>query len=1138
MTSSQIRQSFMDFFRSKQHTIVPSSSLMPDSPNLLFTNAGMNQFVPIFLGQTKCPYTPGRAADTQKCIRAGGKHNDLDDVGLDTYHHTFFEMLGNWSFGDYFKREAIDWAWELVVGIWKFPPQRLYATVYSPDKSKNDPSEFDQDAWNFWAEKFRSVGLDPAVHIVNGNKKDNFWMMGETGPCGPCSELHVDLTPAGDTKGSLVNKGDARCIEIWNLVFIQFNANPDGTFSPLPAKHVDTGMGFERVTSIIQGTKGLTDFAHAKISNYETDIFRPIFDVLENMSGKRYTSTLPAGVPQGSKDVPQQLRDNPQTSGNVPGTSRDVPETQWNIPMTSENVPTGSRNIPEASGSVPQTLRNVPEPSGNVPESLGNAQIAIDIAFRVIADHIRTLSFAIADGIQPGNNDRNYVLRRILRRAVRYGRTLGFKEPFFYKLVDVLADTMGDVFPEIRARKKQVQETIQREEEAFNKTLDKGIELFSKRVEIQSKIFSGIAKLHDSDKISDFRKALEKLPDSIEASEKILSALHNELHRLIFGFDFEKMKLVKQDEASDFFKLLLKDATTFGVLTKNELGLFAEINGLSATLYSAIRGYVNEFLANHDLDEGNPEYAENIQEFNELKKQQDESFRQLQSEWPKKLLALEKLIIEKRLDEQSRIDHPKRISGDFVFKLYDEQGFPLDLTELMARERGLTVDKEGFEKLMEEQRARARAAQKKEVISLSQIETTTPTKFVGYENLAVQAKVLEVVSLKDKTAVILDTSACYAEMGGQVGDTGELTGSGQLWRVTNTQKSGNTFLHFVEGGDTPAVGAGVMLAVEKSRRDAIQRHHTVTHLLHWALHEVASREASQKGSFVGPDKLTFDFNSAPLTPAQVADIEKLVNERIVENAGVSWTEVAHAEVKNRKDVMQFFGDKYGDTVRVVQIGGDANRLNGYSMELCGGTHTRATGEIGLFRIVGESAIAAGVRRIEAVAGLTAYELANEQLQLIKSIAGKINSPVHELEKKIELLLAHQKELEKALRAAHHKEAANAAAALVAMSQTINGTPAIINHLGPMTGETLQTIVDALKSQFKGVVVLGGAVNGAVTLIASVSADFTAKVQAGKIIQTIAPIVGGKGGGKPDNARGGGKDATKLDEALAKAKSLL
>jgi len=949
MTSTQIRQSFLDFFKSKAHTIVPSSSLMPDSPNLLFTNAGMNQFVPIFLGQTKCPYTPGRAADTQKCIRAGGKHNDLDDVGLDTYHHTFFEMLGNWSFGDYFKKEAIEWAWELVVGIWKFPPQRLYATVYNPDQSKNDPSEFDQEAWDIWAEKFRSVGLDPAVHIVNGNKKDNFWMMGETGPCGPCSELHVDLTPAGDTKGSLVNQGDARCIEIWNLVFIQFNANPDGTFSPLPAKHVDTGMGFERVTSIIQGTKGLTDFANARISNYETDIFRPIFDELEKLSGKKYGSTLP-GDATAKVAASEPLKTSGEARGNIIEVEAEERGAHSGSPCDDDD------DLPVATTSA--------------------EQIALDIAFRVIADHIRTLSFAIADGIQPGNTDRNYVLRRILRRAVRYGRTLGFREPFFYKLVDVLADTMGDVFPEIRARKKQVQETIQREEEAFNKTLDRGIEMFES---------------------------------------------------LVVG-------------AREIIKI--------------------------------------------------------------------------------KPLAAGQI---------------PSVGGAFAFRLYDTYGFPLDLTELMARERGLTVDTAGFEKLMEEQRARARSAQKKEVISLSQIETTTPTKFLGYDHLAVEAKVLEVVSLKDKTAVILDTSACYAEMGGQVGDTGELTGSGQLWRVANTQKSGNTFLHFVEGGDAPAIGAGVTLAVEKSRRDAIQRHHTVTHLLHWALHEVASKEASQKGSFVGPDKLTFDFNSAPLTPAQVADIEQLVNERIVENAGVSWTEVPHAEVKQNAKIMQFFGDKYGDIVRVVQIGGSAHKLDGYSMELCGGTHTRATGEIGLFRIVGESAIAAGVRRIEAVAGLAAYALANEQLQLIKSIAGKVNSPVHELEKKIDALLAHQKELEKSLRTATMKEAAGNAKDLMTRAETINGVPAIIANLGANDGDTLQAIADALKSQFKGVVVLGGAANGAVTLIAAVSADFTAKVQAGKIIQAIAPIVGGKGGGKPDNARGGGKDASKLDEALAKAK---
>ena len=929
MTSDQIRQSFLDFFKSKGHTIVPSSSLMPDSPNLLFTNAGMNQFVPIFLGQTKCPYTPGRAADTQKCIRAGGKHNDLEDVGLDTYHHTFFEMLGNWSFGDYFKKEAIEWGWELLTEVWKFPKNRLYATVYSPDKSKGDPSDFDQEAYDFWAAKFTAAGLDPKVHIVYGNKKDNFWMMGETGPCGPCSEIHVDLTPAGDTKGLLVNKGDARCIEIWNLVFIQFNANPDGTFSPLPAKHVDTGMGFERVTSIIQGTKTFSDFAGANISNYETDIFRPIFDTIEQLSGKKYKSTLP----MASMPTPEN-------------------HEQWSATL----------------------LHNLEK----VDIEKAKEQIPTDIAFRVIGDHIRTLSFAIADGIQPGNTDRNYVLRRILRRAVRYGRTLGFHEPFFYKLVDVLADTMGDIFPEIRARKKYVQDAIRTEEEAFNKTLDRGIELF------------------------------------------------------------------------------------------NEEALRVQVSSLETS-----------------IDKRNPR----------------------------------------------RI--PKVISGDFAFKLYDTYGFPLDLTELMVREQGggLTVDIEGFEKLMDHQRARARAAQKKEVISASNIDTSHPTNFVGFDHLTASAKILAAVNVKDKIAVTLDTSPLYAEMGGQVGDTGEIQIGGKIWHIVNTQKTANTFLHFLADQDAPEPGATVELRVNAPRREAIQRHHTVTHLFHWMLHEVASREASQKGSFVGPDKLTFDFNSAPLTPAQVADIEKLVNERILENGGVTWTEVPYADVKGRKDVMQFFGDKYGDTVRLVQIGD-------YSKELCGGTHTRATGEIGLFRILSESAVAAGVRRIEAVAGLRAYDKTREDAALISSVAGKVNSPVGELEKRIESLLVQQKDLEKQLKSVQQKQAAELARNLAAKAQTLGLIPAIIENLGAVDGDFLQSVADALKGQFKGVVVLGGSANNAVALVASVSPDFTWKLQAGKIIQAIAPLVGGKGGGKPDNARGGGKEVSKLNDALAKAGEML
>ena len=428
----------------------------------------------------------------------------------------------------------------------------------------------------------------------------------------------------------------------------------------------------------------------------------------------------------------------------------------------------------------------------------------------------------------------------------------------------------------------------------------------------------------------------------------------------------------------------------------------------------------------------------------------------------------------------------------------------------MARERGLTVDVAGFNKLMEEQKARARAAQKKQVIELSQVETTTPTQFVGYDKLEAPAKVLEVVGMKDKTAVILDTSPFYAEMGGQVGDTGELSDGSELWRIANTQKAGDAWLHFLADEDDralttghPPVGRGDS-AVDRPRREAIQRHHTVTHLLHWALHEVVSQDATQKGSYVGPEKLTFDFSSAPLTPQQVADVERLVNERILENAPVTWTEAKYGDIKSRKDIMQFFGEKYGDVVRVVQIGGKPAALDGYSMELCGGTHTRATGEIGLFRIAAESAIAAGIRRIEAVSGLEAYKRANEELQLIKAVAGKVNSPVGELEKKIESLLAQQKDLEKQLKAMQQKQAGEIARSLAAKAQTIGSTPAIIENLGAADGDFLQSIADALKGQFKGVVVLGGTANSAVALVATVSPDLTKQVQAGKIIQAIAP----------------------------------
>lgn len=1110
MTSADIRQSFLDFFKSKQHTIVPSASLMPDSPNLLFTNAGMNQFVPIFLGERSpdvdkwAGATLGtgavgtRAADTQKCIRAGGKHNDLEDVGLDTYHHTFFEMLGNWSFGDYFKQEAIDFAWELITEVWKFPKERIYATIYQPEEG--EPAERDQEAWDMWAEKFRTAGLDPDVHIVNGNKADNFWMMGETGPCGPCSELHMDLTPTGDTKGALVNKDSAECIEIWNLVFIQFNANPDGSFSPLPSKHIDTGMGFERVASIIQGTKNFSDFSNAKISNYETDIFRPIFDEIEKVSGKKYRSTLPAAGSTGDTE-----------------------------------------------------------------------QEKIDVAFRVIADHIRTLSFAIADGIQPGNTDRNYVLRRILRRAVKYGRTLDLHEPFFYKLVDVLANSMGDVFPEIRSKQQHVKDVLKLEEEAFNRTLDKGIKLFEEEVArlLGSAPASGAAD-----------RALAVGPDGsagpgAKYSKRNLPHFERPWAKYMVTFSTQRTRVLNPDERDivlasiryahehrqclvyaacvmpDHVHLLFEPQVKEDDPAHNPVfhSLGEILNGIKSTTAHKINKAANvtglHVWEKESFDRMIRTNADLEEKFHYICRNPWDNGVVTSSEAYKWLWTPDAqgntgaaTVFREGSKNSTRGGCAPLISGAFAFKLYDEQGFPLDLTQLLAREHRIDVDVTGFEKLMEEQRNRARKAQKKQVIELSQIETTVPTSFTGFDQLETESKVLEVVALKDKTAVILDSSTCYAEMGGQVGDTGELFASGQLWRITNTQKSGETFLHIVEGDDAPAVGDPVNLTVDRARREAIQRHHTVTHLLHWALHEVVSKEASQKGSFVGPDKLTFDFNTAALTPQQIADVEKLVNERILENSSVSWTEMPYTDVKSNPGIMQFFGDKYGDQVRVVQIGGEAGRLNGYSMELCGGTHTRATGEIGLFRIVTESAIAAGVRRIEAVAGLEAYAVASHELELIKSIAEKTNTPVGELEHRIESMLAHQKELEKQLKSAKQREAAQNAKSLPESAETVNGVRLIVKNFGEADGNTLQAIADALKGEFEGVVVLGGVSQGAVSLVAAVSKDLTKQVQAGKIIQGIAPIVGGKGGGRPDNARGGGRDAGKLDEALAQVKSLL
>ena len=933
MTSAQTRQSFLDFFREKGHTIVPSASLMPQSPGLLFTNAGMNQFVPYFLGVWTPPWKPARATDTQKCIRAGGKHNDLEDVGQDSYHHTFFEMLGNWSFGDYFKKEAISWAWELIVERWGFPVQRLYATVYAP--SEGDPGEFDQEAYDTWSALFAAKGLDPKIHVVNGNAHDNFWMMGETGPCGPCSELHVDITPEGNTQGSLVNAGSDQCIEIWNLVFIQYNAEKDGSFRNLPACHVDTGMGFERACAMMQCTKNFTDFSR-RVSNYSTDVFRPIFSKLEEISHLSYADLYPQDA---------------------------TPEQQ-------------------------DTLKQ-------------------SIAFRVIADHIRTLSFSIADGILPGNNGRNYVLRRILRRAVRYGRSLGLTKPFLSELVDTLTTEMGDVFPEVRERSATIKEVLLREETSFNETLDRGLELFDKEV------------------------------------------------------------------------------TAKGAVT-----------------------------------------------------------------------------------------------GEFAFKLYDTYGFPIDLTELLARERGLVVDSARFEELMEEQRRRAKAAQKKQIVRALDIKTAQTTRFVGYDQDSSLAKVTELHEQDGMLFVITDVTPFYAEMGGQVSDIGMLEFGGDSCPVLGVQQIGNARAHLLslQDGVRPHVGDEVRLSVDADFRRAVEAHHSATHLLHKALRTIVSDQVSQQGSLVDSSRLRFDVSSGPISKQQLRAAEELVNDWIAQDLPVSCEEHAMSEIRQHKEVCQFFGDKYGDTVRLVQMGGTDGQFDGVSMELCGGTHVRSTGQVGFFKICSEGAIASGVRRIEASCGDAGYaavrEMIERQLPDCKEALEKLASanakladlgqptipvPSNDEQPAVKALAARDirsvnqlldhffayvatlkeaaQEADKRLKKARSAAAASQADALLS-AQLTDSRPLVLDAEGD--AELLTELFNGLrKRQFSGAAFLVADDGSALSLGAFCGAEAKAAgLSAGELIRSLAPIVSGKGGGKTDMARGSGSDRAAKEELLHAARQAL
>lgn len=913
MTSAEIRQSFLDFFAERGHTIVPSSSLLPDSPGLLFTNAGMNQFVPIFLGDRQPDVSrwagakPGkdtRAADTQKCIRAGGKHNDLEDVGFDTYHHTLFEMLGNWSFGDYFKKESLQWGWELITKVWGIPPKRLFATVYSPDKSKKDPSDFDQEAYDIWAAIFKKEGLDPKLHIVHGNKKDNFWMMGDTGPCGPCSEIHFNLLPGDDEAAgrALVNAGVPRCIEIWNHVFIQFNANADGTFSPLAAKHVDTGMGFERVAGICATTGGFKDFA-AEPSNYNADIFAPLFKTVAELSKKTYKGTVP--------------------------TKRD-----------------------HLSG-----------------------QEATDVAFRVLADHARCVSCAIADGILPGNEGRNYVIRRILRRGILYGRKLGLQIGFFEQLVGPVVESLGSVFPELKERQETIGRVIRSEEESFGRTLDRG---------------------------------LAKLEEFLVAS---------------------------------------------AALNKG----------------------------------GNPE-------------------------------------------------HQNLFHGEYAFELYDTYGFPLDMTQLLLAERGLTVELAGFERKMSEQRERGRAALKKDVIVAAteggSAADYNPTTFLGYSKTHSHARLLDVVRGEKDVFLIFDQTPFYAEMGGQAGDSGAVLIGSTAFPVTDTikDKAGRHLHKLDRAPNSPipaevAPGATAELSVDVPRRRAISRHHSATHLLHWALRKVLGTHVRQAGTHKTPDRLRFDFSHfEAVTSAQLKEIEQLVNDKVIDNAKVESYEVEFD--KKPPDTLAFFGDKYGKIVRVVDIGG-------FSRELCGGTHVATAGEIGLVKIVSESAIAAGTRRIEAVAGRAALDLVSLREGALAAVSAHLSAGPLDVTKKLESLLAHQKDLEKQLKSFQQKASAGLADQLAAKADLRNGLNFVSAVIAAATPDDLRALgAQVLGKIGEGVVVLGAAFGDKATVVALCSpAAIKAGHQAGKLVNELSLKLGGKGGGKADFAMGGGRDVAQLEAVI-------
>jgi len=965
MTSAAIRKAFLDFFASKAHQIVPSAPIVvKNDPTLMFTNAGMNQFKDYFLGNKQAPNP--RIADTQKCLRVSGKHNDLEEVGVDTYHHTMFEMLGNWSFGDYFKKEAIEWSWELLTIVLNIPKDRLYVTVFEGDEKEGLPK--DEEAateWKKWISEDR---------ILLGNKKDNFWEMGDTGPCGPCTEIHVDTRPDEERKTvdgkTLVNADHPQVIEIWNNVFIQFNRLKDGSLQQLPAKHVDTGMGFERLVRVLQ----------QKTSNYDTDVFTGTIEKIADITGQEY----------------------------------------------------------------------------------GGTDSKSDIAFRVLADHIRAISFTIADGQLPSNTGAGYVIRRILRRAVRYYYSyLNYQQPLLHQLVPVIATQFEEVFPELKSQEGFVVKVIREEEESFLRTLEKGLRIF-----------------------------YNALTSSKECEERFASFFE------INSIPFEREPLLNVNGKKyrpDFY------------LPNNNL--YIEVTSSARV---AKRVYP----------------LENTLEINTI----DLTNRAFQGV----LDSMSKALLRDDLNFTPLFT----LSGNTTFELLDTYGFPFDLTRLIAQEHNYFVDEDAFNIEMQKQKERSRAAGAIDTEDWVIVNEGASNEFVGYDSLETKAQVLRYrkVKAKGKEAVqiVLDKTPFYAESGGQVGDTGQLIINNEELKIVDTKKENDLIIHFAEKLPTSFEGE-ITARVDTTKRKHTAIHHSATHLLHAALRKVLGSHVAQKGSLVNADYLRFDFSHfSKMTDEEIREVEKIVNEKIRENIPVVIRYMPKEEAM-KTGAMALFGEKYGDTVRVVTID------PGYSVELCGGTHVGATGELGYFKITSEAAVAAGVRRIEAISGLAAENYIQEQVDLIRSVREAFKNP-KDLSKAILSLQEENTTLKKTLEKFEAAQLKNLRDELAKKAEAINGVQFIGQTVEVNSADALKKLAFELKAVTENpVIALAAAIEGKASVVLLFDENAVAQkgLDASALMKKkIAPIIKGGGGGQKTLATAGGQNVSNLSEVIEAVKTAL